>query len=201
MPQPDEVTVFGTPKRRTQEPDIQKIVDDCKAQYGFVPNLFRAYADRPSGLRNLWNMYIDLVYGESGLSSLEREMIATVVSSANHCYYCLVSHGQTVRQLSGDPELGEMMVMNYRVAHLDERQRAMLDFAWKLTEAPNDIVDADRQRLKRAGLSERDIWDLGEVAAFFNYTNRVAHVLEMIPNHEYHAMNRPEPFVPPPPAG
>ncbi|MDF3076093.1 MAG: uncharacterized protein K0S54_3760, partial [Alphaproteobacteria bacterium] len=128
--------------------------------------------------------------GESGLSKLEREMIAVVVSSANRCYYCLVAHGQAVRQISGDPQLGEMMVMNYRVAELDARQRAMLDFAWKLTMTPFDVGDADRAALRKAGFSDQDIYDIGDTAAFFNMTNRLAHATDMMPNADYHAMTR-----------
>jgi uncharacterized peroxidase-related enzyme len=127
---------------------------------------------------------------ESGLSKLEREMIAVVVSSANHCYYCLVAHGQAVRRLSGDPQLGEMMVMNYRVAELEPRQRVMLDYAWKLTETPHDIGEPDRQSLRAAGFTDADIFDITDTAAFFNYTNRMAHGLDMMPNPDYHAMDR-----------
>lgn len=117
-------------------------------------------------------------------------MISVVVSSANRCYYCLVAHGQAVRELSGDPELGEMMVMNYRVAELEPRQRAMLDFAWKLTVAPHEIAEPDRQRLRDVGFSDRDIFDIADVAAFFNYTNRVAHAVDMMPNRIYHTKDR-----------
>jgi uncharacterized peroxidase-related enzyme len=124
------------------------------------------------------------------LSRLEREMIAVVVSSANRCYYCLIAHGQAVRKLSGDPQLGEMMVSNYRVAELDARQRTMLDYAWKLTLTPHDIGDDDRRALTDAGFTDQDVFDITDVAAFFNYTNRMAHGLDMMPNPEYHAMDR-----------
>ncbi len=117
-------------------------------------------------------------------------MIAVVVSSANRCYYCLVAHGQAVRQISGDPQLGEMMVMNYRVAELKPRQRAMLDYAWKLTETPRLVDEADRKGLAKVGFSEDDIFDINEVVGFFNLTNRMAHGLDMMPNPEYHAKNR-----------
>ena len=128
--------------------------------------------------------------GDSGLSKLEREMIAVVVSSINHCYYCLTAHGAAVRQLSGDPKLGEMMVMNFRAAKLSERQRAMLEFAVKLTEEPAGIVEADRAALRQAGFTDRDIWDIASTAAFFNMSNRVAAAVDMRPNPEYHAMAR-----------
>jgi uncharacterized peroxidase-related enzyme len=128
--------------------------------------------------------------GESGLSKLEREMIAVVVSSINHCYYCLAAHGAAVRQLSGDAALGEMMAMNYRAADLSPRQRAMLDFAAGLTERPDRIGESDRDGLRSAGFSDRDIWDIAATAAFFNMSNRMAAAVDMRPNAEYHAMAR-----------
>ena len=155
-----------------------------------VPNVLQAYAFDEKKLRAFTDMYNDLMLGASGLSKLEREMIAVAVSSVNHCYYCLVAHGAAVRQLSGDPALGEMMVMNYRAANLDARQTAMLDFAVKLTEAPAKIVDADREALRTAGFSDRDIWDIASTAAFFNMSNRVAAATDMRPNEAYHGMAR-----------
>jgi len=101
-----------------------------------------------------------------------------------------VAHGQAVRRLSGDAELGEMMVMNYRVAKLDARQRGMLGFAWKLTTAPNDVGEPDRAALRGLGLSEEDIFDLAETVGFFNMSNRMAYALDMMPNHEYHRLDR-----------
>jgi uncharacterized peroxidase-related enzyme len=126
----------------------------------------------------------------SGLSKLEREMVAVVVSSANRCYYCLVAHGAAVRKLSGDPELGEMLAMNYRVAKLPARQRAMLDFAWKLTTALHLVDEADREALRAHGLTNEDIFDLAETAALFNLSNRMAAATDMMPNREYHAADR-----------
>src|SRR5450759_4134719 len=131
-------------------------------------------------------MYNEIMLSPSGLSKLEREMVAVVVSSANRCYYCLVAHGAAVRQLSGDPELGEMMALNYRVAQLDARQRALLDFAWKMTTTPYLIDDADRDALRGHGLSDDDLFDLGETTAFFNLSNRMASATDMMPNPEYH---------------
>ncbi len=113
-------------------------------------------------------------------------MVAVVVSSANRCYYCLVAHGAAVRQLSGDPELGEMLALNYRVATLDPRQRTMLDFVWKLTKTPHLIEDADRDALSQQGLSQEDIFDLAETAALFNLSNRMASATDMMPNPVYH---------------
>jgi uncharacterized peroxidase-related enzyme len=124
------------------------------------------------------------------LSKLEREMIAVAVSAQNRCYYCLVAHGAAVRQLSGDPALGELMVMNYRAARLSKRHRAMLDFAVKLTAEPWLVEEPDREALRRAGFSDRDIWDIAAVAGFFNMSNRVASATDMRPNTVYHGQAR-----------
>lgn len=117
-------------------------------------------------------------------------MIAVVVSCHNHCYYCLVAHGAAVREYSGDPVLGELMVMNYRVAELSERHVAMLDFAVKMTQESYKILESDRQMLRDVGFSEDEIWDIANVAAFFNMTNRVASAVDMQPNRDYHAVHR-----------
>lgn len=190
MPQPDHVSALPVPDPASLDEDIRIVFDKCVAKLGLVPNVLSTYSLRPNKLRNFMAMYNELMLAPSGLSKLEREMVAVVVSSANRCYYCLVAHGQAVRQLSGDPELGEMLVMNYRVAKLDARQRAMLDFAWKLTTTPHLVDDADRAGLRAVGLSEADIFDLAETVGFFNMSNRVASATDMMPNREYHGMNR-----------
>ena len=164
--------------------------DKCEEKLGLVPNVLRAYSFDDKKLRAFTDMYNDLMLGASGLSKLEREMIAVAVSSVNHCYYCLTAHGAAVRELSGDPKLGEQMVMNYRVADLTEKQKAMLDFAVLLTEAPATIVEDDRQMLRDAGWNDRDIWDIASTAAFFNMSNRMAAATDMQPNDEYHTMAR-----------
>ncbi len=168
----------------------QGYFDLCEEKLGLVPNVLKAYSFNETKLRAFTDMYNDLMLEESGLSKLEREMIAVVVSSVNHCFYCLTAHGAAVREISGDPVLGELMVMNYRVADLSNRQRAMLDFAVKLTERPAEILESDRQALRDAGFSDRDIWDISSVAAFFNMTNRVAAATDMRPNDEYHSRAR-----------
>ena len=155
-----------------------------------IPNVLLAYAFDEAKLQAFSMFYNDLMLGDSGLSKLEREMIAVAVSSVNHCYYCLAAHGAAVRQLSGNPALGEQIAMNYRVADLDTRQRAMLDFAVKLTETPDRIVEEDRDALRKAGFGDRDIWDIAATASFFNMSNRMAAATEMQPNDEYHGMAR-----------
>jgi uncharacterized peroxidase-related enzyme len=190
MPQPDHISKLGVPDPAGLDDDLRVVWDKCVSKLGFVPNVFSAYSLRPERLRSFMRMYNELMLAPSGLSKLEREMVAVVVSSANRCYYCLVAHGAAVRQLSGDPELGEMMALNYRVAQLDSRQRAMLDFAWKMTATPWLVEDADRAALRAVGLNEADIFDLAETVAFFNLSNRMASATDMMPNREYHRAAR-----------
>jgi uncharacterized peroxidase-related enzyme len=190
MPQPSHVTRLRDADESQLPEDLRPYFEKCRDKLGFVPNVLRAWLLRPSRLRTFIRAYDELMLGPSGLSKLEREMIAVAVSAQNRCYYCLVAHGAAVRKLSGDPQLGEMVAFNYRVADLSERQRAMLDFAVKLTERPHEVAEPDRQRLRDAGLSDEEIFDAAEVAAFFNYTNRVAHAVDMMPNAEYHGLGR-----------
>lgn len=164
--------------------------EKCQEKLGFIPNVLRAYAFDLGKLKNFVAFHDELMLGASGLSKLEREMIAVVVSSANHCYYCLTAHGAAVRRLSASPARGEQMVMNYRAADLSPRERAMLDFAWKLTKAPESVEEPDRAVLRAAGFSDRDIWDIAAVAGFFNMTNRLASASDMRPNAEYMNMAR-----------
>ena len=189
--QPDDSpTALDLPMVDPLPEATQKYFDVCEQKLGLVPNVLKAYAFDIDKLNAFTAMYNDLMLGDSGLSKLEREMIAVVVSSANRCFYCQVAHGAAVRELSGDPVLGERMVMNYRTADLSPRQRAMLDFAVKLTEASATVEEADRQALREAGFSDRDIFDIASVAGFFNMTNRVASAVDMRPNPEYHASHR-----------
>ena len=171
-------------------PEMAAYFRKCEEKLGFVPNVLKAYSFDMAKLGAFVAMYNDLMLAPSGLSKLEREMIAVAVSAYNRCYYCLVAHGASVRQLSGDPVLGELMVMNYRAARLSRRERAMLDFAVKLAAEPWLVEEEDRDRLRRSGFSDRDIWDIGAVASFFNMSNRMAFATDMRPNSAYHAQAR-----------
>jgi uncharacterized peroxidase-related enzyme len=175
---------------QTLSPEMAAYFAKCEEKLGFVPNVLKAYAFDMTKLAAFVAMYNDLMLAPSGLSKLEREMIAVAVSAQNRCYYCLVAHGAGVRQLSGDPALGELMAMNYRAARLSKRERAMLDFAVKLTAEPWLIEQDDRDRLRHAGFADRDIWDIAAVAGFFNMSNRVASATDMRPNSVYHGQNR-----------
>ena len=186
----DKVTALDLPMTDPLPEATQKYFDVCQDKLGMIPNVLQAYAFDIDKLNAFTALYNDLMLAGSGLSKLEREMIAVVVSSINKCFYCLTAHGAAVRELSGDPKLGEMIVMNWRVADLDARQTAMLTFAEKVTTESAKIVEADRDALRRVGLTDRDIWDIANVAGFFNMTNRVASATDMRPNDAYHSQAR-----------
>jgi uncharacterized peroxidase-related enzyme len=186
----NRITALDLPMVDPLPEKTQKYFDVCQDKLGMVPNVLQAYAFDIDKLNAFTVMYNDLMLADSGLSKLEREMIAVVVSSINKCFYCLTAHGAAVRQLSGDPILGEMMVMNYRAADLEPRQKAMLDFAEKVTEASHKIEESDRQALRDVGFSDRDIWDISAVAAFYNMSNRMASATDQRPNDQYHGAFR-----------
>ena len=185
------------PISRLPMPEEEKLPEDIKSLYeqmrekpGFVPNVYRAYSLRPQQLRGFLALYESIMDAESGLSKAEREMIAVTVSSQNHCFYCLTSHGAVLRVRSRDEVLADTIVANYRAADLTPRQRAMLDFAVKITLASDTCSDEDIDHLRGVGFSDEDIMDIIQVASFFNYSNRVANALEMRPNSEFHSMAR-----------
>lgn len=186
----DQPTALDLPMADPLPAQTQKYFDICQDKLGMVPNVLQAHAFDVAKLDAFTGLYNDLMLADSGLTKLEREMIAVVVSATNRCFYCLTAHGAAVRQLSGDPILGEQLVMNWRIADVSARQRAMLVFAEKVTLASATVEEGDRQILRDHGLSERDIWDVINVAAFFNMSNRVASATAMQPNPEYHGQAR-----------
>lgn len=189
VPKKEPVISLDLPKGPLS-PETEAYFAKCEEKLGLVPNVLLAYAFNEKKLRCFTDLYNDLMLADSDLSKLEREMIAVVVSSANRCHYCLVAHGAAVRELSGDPILGETLVANYRAAKLTRKQRAMLDYAWRLTTAPMEIGEADNRALAKAGFSDAAIWDIAAVAGFFNMTNRVASATAMKPNEAYYGMAR-----------
>ncbi|MBR2656144.1 peroxidase-related enzyme [Yoonia sp.] len=186
----DKPTALDLPMVDPLPDETQRYFDICQEKLGMVPNVLRAYAFDIDKLNAFTAFYNDVMLAPSGLSKLEREMIAVAVSSANKCYYCLTAHGAAVRELSGDPVLGEMLVMNWRVAPLDARRKAMLHFAEMMTLASAQIDEKDRDALRQVGFSDRDIWDIAAVAGLYNMTNRIASATDMRPNDAYHAQAR-----------
>ena len=168
----------------------KKYFDVCQEKLVLIPNVLKAHSFNIDKLNAFAGLYNELMLADSNLSKLEREMIAVVVSSINRCFYCLTAHGAAVRELSGDPILGEKLVMNFRTAELSSRSKVMLEFVEKVTLESHKVNETDRQNLREAGFNDVDIWDIANITAFFNMSNRVASALDMKPNDEYHSKNR-----------
>ena len=170
--------------------EVKKLWEKPLERLGFVPNVLRVFALRPQHLLRWWSYYDELLRGESGLTKAQREMIAVVVSATNRCHYCIVSHSAALRKLTEDPVLADQLATGYKYAPLDEKDRAMLDFAVKLTEESDRCSADDVELLRQAGWNDEEIMDIAEVAAMFNYTNRLASGLGWLPNTEYFSLGR-----------
>lgn len=178
------------PKLELLDAEMKNYIQVCKDKLGMVPNVILANASDNERLKTFVNFYNRLMLKKGYLTKLEREMIAVVVSSCNKCFYCLIAHGAAVRQLSKNPILGDELMINYRAADLSKREKLMLDFSAKLTEAPSKVTKLDRDLLRKEEFSEEEILEIIEVASFFNMTNRIAIGTDMRPNAEYHNLAR-----------
>lgn len=186
----ERISWFPIAPRESLEPETRALFDQLEQKLGFIPNVFRAFAWRQSRF-NKWRAHFEeLMEPTPGLGKAEREMISVVVSMQNQCLYCLAAHGFAVRALLKDPVKGDRITLDYRRAGLDEQQMAMLDFAVKLTLDPVTVEEADIDELRAQGFEDEDIWDIAEVTAMFNFTNRLASATGMLPNREYHALAR-----------
>ena len=172
------------------EDQVKSYLEIVHQKIGFIPNVLAAFAKFPKQFEGFTKLYNALMLGESGLTKLEREMIAVTVSSENHCFYCLVAHGSAVRELSNDPQLGERIAANFRSAELPKKQEELLNFTKKLTKDPSEIGENDRKKLRDVGYTDRDIWDISAIVGLFNMTNRLASATEMEPNNNYHNLAR-----------
>ena len=185
----EAMTRFPVPDIEELPEDLQERIAEEEEDAGFVPNVFLAYGYKPSHFRAFFEYY-DALVGETTLDRADVEMIVVAVSGANDCYYCNVAHGALVRIYADDPLLADQLVANHRTADIDEKRRAMLDLAVKLTELPAEVQEADLDRLREHGFTDEEIWDVGAVAAFFNLSNRMAQLADMRPNAEFHSMAR-----------
>ena len=172
------------------EDQVKNYLEIVQKKIGFIPNVLVAFAKFPKQFEGFTKLYNALMLGESGLTKLEREMIAVTVSSENHCFYCLVAHGSAVRELSNDPQLGERIAANFKSAELPKKQEELLNFTKKLTKDPSEICENDRKKLRDVGYTDRDIWDISAIVGLFNMTNRLASATEMEPNNNYHNLAR-----------
>ncbi len=189
-PKTEEIAWLHVPGEDDVPPEVKELWAKPLEKLGFVPNVLRVFALRPRHLLRWWDYYDDLMRGESGLTKAQREMIAVVVSATNRCHYCVVSHSAALRKLTDDPVLADQLATSHKVAPLDARERAMLDFAVKLTEESHRCSEEDVEALRRAGWSDEEIMDIAETAAMFNFTNRLASGLGWVPNREYFSLGR-----------
>ncbi len=182
---------FPVPDEDALPPDLRGLFAKSRERLGFVPNVFRVYSFRPERLSAWFTHFRELHKPTERLSAADREMIAVVVSAANRCLYCLVAHGAALREALGDPILGERISYDWRRADLDDRRTAICTYAEKLTLHPQELTRDDLQTLLDAGLSLEEAWDVAEVAAMYNFTNRMAMATNMLPNEEYSGQARP----------
>jgi uncharacterized peroxidase-related enzyme len=185
------------PISRYPVPTLAELPEDIRARMlevqekaGFIPNVFLTLAHRPQEFRAFFAYHDALMLKESGLSKAEREMIVVATSGANDCLYCIVAHGAILRVYAKDPLVADQVAVNYRKADITPRQKAMLAFALKVALRSVEIVDDDFTALRAHGFSDEDIWDIGAIAAFFALSNRMANMIGMRPNDEFHLLGR-----------
>lgn len=190
-PQSEErISWFPIPKETDLPENLRGLFSKARQRLGFVPNVFRVYSFRPERLSAWFSHYKQLHEPTENLSAAEREMIAVAVSMANGCLYCLVAHGAALREALGDPILADRITLDYKRARLSAKLTAILDFAVRLTKTPLECLESDLEHLRRLGLTEYEVWDVIEIAAMYNFTNRMSQATGMLPNREYHALAR-----------
>jgi len=186
----ESISWFPVLRDDEQTPEVRDLCERARANVGLVPNVFRCFAWRPERFLKWFSHFRDVMHGSPGLSDGERELIGAVVSFENNCIYCLTAHGASARELLGDPVMVDKAVVDYRRAGLGPRMEAMLEYALKITRRSVDCDPDDIERLRAVGFSDEDIWDIAEVSATFNFSNRLANATGMMPNREYYAMAR-----------
>ena len=186
----ERLTWLEVPDEDELPAEVKALHEAPREKLGFVPNVLRLYALRPSHLVRWNEHYEELMKGDSGLSKAEREMIAVVVSVANECRYCIAAHSAALRKLTKDPALADAIAADHSTAPLEPRVRAMLDYALKLTLHPTTMSEADVELLREAGWTDEDVMDVAEVTGMFNLTNRMASGLGWEPNPEYETLGR-----------
>ena len=185
------ISRYPVPEIRDLPDDIRTRILETQDKAGFVPNVFLALAHRPAEWRAFFAYHDALMLKEdSGLTKGEREMIVVAVSGHNRCIYCVVAHGAILRIYEKKPLIADQVATNHLKADITPRQKAMCDFAVKITEASYQIADADFAALKPHGFTDEDIWDIGAIAAFFGLSNRMANLTAMRPNDEFYLMGR-----------
>jgi uncharacterized peroxidase-related enzyme len=181
---------FPIPSIDSLPEDIRTRILIVQEKSGFVPNVFLTLAYRPDEFRAFFAYHDALMEKDSGLSKAEREMIVVATSAANQCHYCVIAHGAILRIRAKNPQIADQIAINYRKADITPRQRAMLDFAMKVSRQVEEISESDFDDIGGHGFSQDDIWDIAAIAAFFALSNRMANVTAMRPNDEFYLMGR-----------
>jgi len=184
------ISRYPVPKLEDLPEDIRARMLEVQEKAGFIPNVFLTLAHRPDEFRAFFAYHDALMLKEGGLSKAEREMIVVATSGANDCLYCIVAHGAILRVYAKNPLVADQVAVNYRKADITPRQKAMLAFALKVAQKSAEIVDEDFVALRAQGFSDEDIWDIGAIAAFFALSNRMANLIAMRPNDEFHVLGR-----------
>ena len=184
------VSRFPVPELEDLPADVRGRILAVQEKSGFVPNVFLALAHRPAEFRAFFDYHDALMEKEGGLSKAEREMIVVATSGANSCQYCVVAHGAILRIRATNPLIADQVAVNYRKADLSPRERAMLDFAMKVALDSGSVAEPDFERLRTAGFSDDEVWDIAAIAAFFAMSNRLANTASMRPNDEFYLMGR-----------
>jgi len=189
MPQPTP-SRFPVPSVEALPEDIRERLIAVQQKSGFIPNVFLTLAFRPDEFRAFFAYHDALMEKDGGLTKAEREMIVVATSSANQCQYCVIAHGAILRIRAKNPLVADQIAVNYRKADITPRQRAMLDFAMKVSQEAHLVSDADFAAISAHGFSDDDIWDVAAISAFFALSNRMANVTAMRPNDEFYLMGR-----------
>jgi uncharacterized peroxidase-related enzyme len=181
---------FPIPSLAGLPEDIRSRLLAVQEKSGFIPNVFLTLAYRPDEFRAFFAYHDALMEKDGGLSKAEREMIVVATSSANQCHYCVIAHGAILRIRAKNPQIADQIAINYRKADITPRQRAMLDFAMKVSTEAQKISEADFTAITSHGFSDDDVWDIAAISAFFALSNRMANVTSMRPNDEFYMMGR-----------
>ena len=184
------ISSFPVPELNNLPEDIRETILVVQEKSGFVPNVFLALANRPDEFRAFFAYHDALMEKESGLSKGEREMIVVATSAHNQCIYCVVAHGAILRIREKNPQLADQISSNYRKADITPRQKAMLNFALKVSKSSYEISNDDIEDMKELGFSNDDIWDIGAISALFALSNRMANLTSMRPNDEFYLLGR-----------
>lgn len=184
------ISRFPTPSLDSMPEDVRNRILDVQEKSGFIPNVFLVLANRPAEFRAFFDYHDALMEKDSNLTKGEREMIVVATSGLNQCQYCVVAHGAILRIREKNPLIADQIAVNYHNADITPRQKAMLDFAVKVSQTAQEVSDADINELKQYGFDDEDVWDITGISAFFGLSNRMANVTAMRPNTEFYSLGR-----------